>query len=185
MGQMRRQDDRNGVARPRRGLWRDRSGAALVEFAFVAVPLAALIVAVLEVCTTFFAQQLVESATEVVGRRLMTGEAQKANTTATQFRTIACNELPSFMDCSRLMIDVRSVNSFSGASAAGPTMTYDANGNVTNTWQYSPGGPGSINIVRVMYRWKTGTGPLGFGLANMPGGQRLLYATSVYKAESY
>jgi hypothetical protein len=56
---------------------------------------------------------------------------------------------------------------------------------VTNSFAYSPGGPGDIVIMRVMYAWPVVGGPLGLNLANQPDGSHLMLATAVFKNEPY
>ncbi|MBY0520952.1 MAG: pilus assembly protein, partial [Sphingomonas sp.] len=145
--------DRFGRSFPGARLVGDRSGAAAMEFALVATPLAALMVAILQTSLTFFAQQNLETVAEKSVRQLVTGQAQKANTTQAQFKTLVCSKLPIFMKCANVYVDVQSAASFSAANTAPPALTYDVNGAVTNAWVYSPQGAGSINVVRIMYAW--------------------------------
>lgn len=164
---------------------RDRRGATLVEFAIVAAPLFALLIAIIQTSLTFFAQQALETAAEKSVRQLMTGSAQKAGMTQSQFKTAACTNLPAFMPCANLMVDVQVATSFSGVNNAPPTITYDTNGKPNNSMAYQPGGPGEISIVKLMYIWDVQQGPLGFDLSTLSNGKRLLVATSVFKTEPY
>ncbi|MET0309063.1 MAG: TadE/TadG family type IV pilus assembly protein [Sphingomonas sp.] len=167
----------------------DRRGAVAIEFAFVATPLAALMVASVQTSLVFFAQQTLESAAEKSVRQLMTGQAQSANMTQTQFKALVCSKLANFMggsDCAtKLLVDVRTAASFADASTAAPTITFDNTGKVNNSWSYTPGQAGSINIVRIMYLWDVPSGPLGFDLSTMSSSRRMLYAVSVFKTEPY
>jgi hypothetical protein len=56
---------------------------------------------------------------------------------------------------------------------------------VTNVWLFNPGNPGDIVIVRVMYQWPVFMGPLGFTLANLSNGNRLIMASTAFQNESY
>ena len=105
--------------------------------------------------------------------------------TAAQFKTAACNNLPTFFQCANLMIDIQTTSAFSAATTTMPTLTYDANGNPTNTWAYNVGGAGSIVVMRLMYVWPVLPGPLNFNLANQGSSKRMLMATSVFKSEPY
>jgi len=167
-----------------RHLARDRRGAAALEFALVSVPLGALMVAILQTSLTFFAQQTLETTAEKSVRQLMTGQAQAISMTQVQFNALVCSKLPVFMKCSKVVIDVQQATNFSTASTAAPTLTYDANKNITNK-VFTPGGPGTVNVAKIMYIWNEQKGPLGFDLSNMSGGSRLLIATSVFKTEPY
>ncbi|QSR18106.1 TadE/TadG family type IV pilus assembly protein [Novosphingobium sp. KA1] len=163
----------------------DTSGATIIEFAIVAPVFLAVLVAILQVALVYLAQDGLEGATETASRLLATGQAQQAGMNAAQFQTAACSSLPSYMNCSGLMVDVRTASSFSSADTGMPVLTYDSNGNVTTSFAYTPGGQAAIVVVRFMYLWPTSSGPLGFNISNQPGGKRLLLATSVFKSEYY
>jgi Flp pilus assembly protein TadG len=176
-------DDR-AMTRAKR-LLRDERGAAIIEFAMVAATFLALLFGSLQIALIFFAQQSLETAAEATTRQIMTGQVQHANMTSAQFKTAACNNLPTFFKCANLMIDIRTASAFSAASTAMPTLTYDAHGNPTNAWSYDVGGAGSIVVMRLMYVWPVLPGPLNFNLANQGSSKRMLMATSVFKSEPY
>ncbi|NIJ16458.1 TadE/TadG family type IV pilus assembly protein [Sphingobium vermicomposti] len=165
-------------------LAQDVRGAAIIEFAFVAAPLIALILAVFQTSISLFTQQTLETAAEKVGRVVMTGQASSANMTATQFKNLTCSKLPSFMPCSSVMIDVNAFTSISSISTSKPNITYDNSGNVSNSWKFDLGDQGDIVIMRIMYLSPSAYGPLGFTLANQPNGKRLMVSTLVFKNES-
>jgi len=177
--------DRRQMRRDRlRAFGRDDRGATVLEFAFVAAPFFALLIAILMTTLVFFAQQALETAGEAASRLIMTGQAQQAGWSASQYKTQVCAKLPPFLSCSELMIDVETAASFSAASTTTPTITY-SNGSASNAWQYQVGTAGSIVIVRLMYLWPVVTGPLGVNLSNQTGNNRLLIATSVAQTEPY
>ena len=163
----------------------DTRGATVVEFALVAAPLIALLLAILVTSLTFMAQQALETTAEGASRLIMTGQAQTNNWTAQQFQTQACRYLPSFMDCSKLMIDVETASSFSSISTAPITITYDPKTGKPNNLVYKTGGAGDIVVLRLIYMWPVVSGPLGFNLSNSGNSQRMLFATSVAKTEPY
>ena len=172
--------------RPRlRNLAADEHAATAVEFAILVMPLLFLILASLQLAIIFFAGQCLQSAAIASGRQLMTGAAQDAGLTQAQFHSAVCANAPVLFSCSNIMVDVQSAGSFSSISTGSLTPTYDASGAVTNSWSYSPGSPGDIVILRVMYSWPVVAGPLLPGLANQSNGDRLLVATSVFKNEPY
>lgn len=160
-------------------------GATAVEFALLAAPLIALLLAVLQTALVFFLEETMQTAAEASGRQLMTGTAQNAGVTQSGFASVVCSNLPSLFDCSALMVDVQAASSFSSISTAPLTLTYSKTGAVTNSFQYSPGNPGDIVIVRVMYDWPIVGGPLGSLLANQSNGTRLLVGTTVFKNEPF
>jgi Flp pilus assembly protein TadG len=181
---------RGGVARPRRRvlslatLWADESAAAAVEFSLVSLPVIGLLLASLQLSLIFFAGQMLQSAATNAGREIMTGQAQKNGMSATQFGQAVCSSVSTFFNCGAMMVDVEAANTFSSVSTAAPTITYDSHGNVTNQWSWSPGAPGQIVVVKVLYNWPV-FGPALLGLSNQPNGGHLLMAVTVFKNEPF
>jgi Flp pilus assembly protein TadG len=168
-----------------RGIARDKRGSALIEFAAVAAPFIALIFANLATSIAFFSQQLLDTTTEKMSRKLMTGQVQKAGITQEDFKLAICNDLPSYLKCDRVMVNVRKAADFQAADTSAASITFDANGQVTNEWKFEAGQPGEVVLMQVYYRWPNVTGPLGFSLANMSNGERLLVSTAIFKTEQY
>ncbi|KQN93152.1 pilus assembly protein TadE [Sphingomonas sp. Leaf231] len=166
-------------------LRRDQRGATIIEFALVALPFIVLILATIQTGFVFFAQQALETTAEQTARQLMTGSAQKTGMTQAQFKTIACGNLPAFMSCAKMMVDVQSATKFADVDTNALVLTYDQNSQVTNTWQFAPGGPGSVVVMRLLYLLPVVGGPLGFDLATTTGGRRVLVSTFVFKSEPY
>lgn len=176
---------RSSGARTATRLAASTRAAVALEFGLIAIPFFALMIAVLQTSLVFFAQQTLETTAEKSARELFTGAAQRAGMSKTAFKTLVCSNLPHFMKCSNVLVDVQSASTFAGISMSAPTIEFDKDGNVSNSFVYSPGGAGSINIVRVMYIWDVQMGPLGFDLSTMSNKKRLLYTTSVFKTEPY
>ena len=169
-----------------RALRRDRSGATIIEFALVAAPFIALILATLQTSLVFFAQQSLETAAEETARDLVTGKAQQSNWVLQDFQQDACSHLYSFMKCPNLMVDVQRADSLAAIDTSTPTITYKKDGSIDQSkWQFNPGQPGDIVVMRMMYVLPVISGPLGFNLSNMQGSRRLLVATSVFRSEPY
>ncbi|MGY8665650.1 TadE/TadG family type IV pilus assembly protein [Bradyrhizobium sp. UFLA05-109] len=173
----------------KRRRWRaflaDRKGATAVEFALVGAPFIALLLAIIQTFLVFFAQQLLEQVVNQSSRAILTGQAQAQSMTQAQFASAVCSNVVILFDCKGLMVDVQVASAWSSANTGMPTLTYDAQGNVTNTWQYSPGNQGDIVVVRVMYLWPVYLGPLGFNLANQSNGSRLIMATTAFMNEAF
>jgi Flp pilus assembly protein TadG len=167
------------------GFARREDGAAAVEFAIIAAPFIALILATVQTALAFFAGQVLESAVADSSRQVLTGSAQNAGLDQAGFASLVCGKIQTLFNCGGLMIDVQTANSFGAANTSPPSLTFDGNGNVTNSWQYNPGNPGDIVVMRVMYQWPVFLGPLGLSLANEGNGNLLLMATAVFKNEPY
>jgi Flp pilus assembly protein TadG len=164
---------------------RNRAGSAAVEFALVAPMFFALLFAIIETGIMFFANQVLETITQNAARQIMTGQAQTAGDTQTQFQAYVCSQIPALFTCANIAIDVESWPAFSGAMAV--TSLIDANCNfISNNLQYNPGGPGSIVLVKLAYQWPLFVTGLGFNITS-PGcsNKRLLVAAAAFQNEPY
>lgn len=168
-----------------RALPRDRKAATAVEFALLVTPLMALILASLQLSLIFFAGQILQTAAMAAGRELMTGSDQQAGMSQSAFQSNVCNYIQVLFTCNNVMVDVESASSYSSLNMTPLTLTYNAKGQVTNTWAYNPGGAGDIVILRVMYNWPVFGGPAALGLSDQPNGAHLLVATDVFKNEPW
>lgn len=177
---------------------RHEKGTTAIEFGAVIGPFLGLMFAIIETAIVFFASQTLETATADSARLIMTGQQQSTTVNMTpeqklaEFKKRLCNASPAtgepapllkaLFDCSKLVIDVRNYSGFSGADFSKPI---DGSGNLINSAQFSPGGQGAIVVVRVMYPWQLWVSGLGFNIADMSGGKRLLVATASFRNEPF
>lgn len=170
----------------RRNRWlcflKNNKGATAVEFALVAAPFLALIIALLQTFLVFFAQELLESVVRQSARLVMTGQVQAQNMSQTTFQQQVCSQVRIFFNCSGLMVDLRVASAWSSADTSLLMPTYDGNGNVNNM-QFNPGSAGDIVVLRVMYIWPVMLGPLGFNLSNLSNGNRLIMSSAAFQNE--
>ncbi len=164
---------------------RGQGGAAALEFGLVAAPFLALLVALFQTGMVFFAGRVLDEVVADSSRYIMTGQAQMTGMTQSGFATYVCNQTAALFNCNNFMINVQNYNSFSAASTSTPTLTFNSQDQVTNSWAWSPGNPGDIVVVQVMYQWPVVLGPLNFNLANLSNGNRLLVSTAAFKNEPY
>src|SRR3954447_4866230 len=162
-----------------------RSGATATEFALIAPVFLALMIAIMQVGIVFFAEQALQSAAVMASRLVLTGQAQNSSMNQAQFLNAICPKVQALFDCGSMMVDVQTYSSFNGADYSTPTLTYDANGNVTNAWSFAPGNAGSIVVVRFIYQWPVIGGPLGFSISNLTNGKRLMMGVSALRVEPY
>ena len=164
----------------------DQRGAALLEFAFVAPMLLALLLAIVDTSLQFFAQQNLESVNEKAARLLLTGQAKTNNWSESDFKTQVCNRLPSFMQCAKTIVEVRRASSFDSIDTTRSTITVDATGKPTGGSGYNYGTAGDIVMVRISYLWPIKFAPFDFGSTYVNyGGRRLMVSTTVIKTEPY
>lgn len=159
-------------------------GAAAVEFGMVAAPFLALMFAIMETALVFFASQTLETAVADSARLIMTGQAQSQSFDAATFKNSVCSKVGGLFDCAGgLYVDVKTYSSFGSVDNSTPV---DANGNLkTSSFGYTPGGPGDIVVVRLMYQWPVYASMIGFHIGNMAGNKRLLMATASFRNEPY
>jgi Flp pilus assembly protein TadG len=160
-------------------------GATAAEFALVATPLTAVLFASIQFAEVFYFDQVLQTAAVQAGRSLMVGSPQKQTMTASQFKAAVCTSLSSAFNCSSLMIDVQSANSFSTLNTTPIRLTYSGSGQVTNDFSYSPGSQGSVVIIRLLYAWPVFGSVLAPGLDDQGNNTHLLVGTSVIKIEPY
>jgi len=162
---------------------RQQDGAAAVEFAMVAAPFLALVFAILETAIVFFAGQALETAAADSARLILTGRAQTQSMDQAKFKEAVCQKIYGLFDCANgVSVDVQTYSSFSSISIQSPV---DKNGNMASQFSFNPGGPGDIVVVRLFYQWPVYVSLLGFNLADMSGGKRLLAATVAFRNEPY
>ena len=180
-------------ARARRSVLSDRRGGAIVEFALVAAPFLALLLAILQTSLAYLAQESLETAVEVAARGIVTGQTQSADIKslaqgmtqaqlAERFRKSGCAQLPIFLSCSRLYVDVKSAPG-GGLAIAPLDLRLDANGKLSAPLSYSLGEQGAVVIVRFVYVWPMRITPQPDLSGNA--GSSILMATSVSKSEPY
>jgi Flp pilus assembly protein TadG len=178
---------------------RNRSASAAVEFALVAPVFFALLFAIIETATMFFASQVLETITQDSARVLMTGQAQSgqvgtcadpvsgapAACNQATFKNYVCSQIPALFNCNSpngIFVDVESYQLFSNVVI---NSQIDGSGNFLNNMQYNPGGACAIVVVRLFYQWPLFVTGLGYNIANMSGNTRLLSATAAFRNEPY
>ena len=163
-----------------------RGGTTAVEFAFIAPPFFALIIAIFQMTMFLFAQQALQTAAVSAGRLVMTGQVQNAGLTQAQFKTNdVCPLLSAMFTCSNVYVNVQMYNDFSSASTASPTLTYNTDGSVSNTWAYSLGSPGQVMVLQLVYQWPIISGPLGSVVKNLGNGTAEMMGITAFRVEPY
>ena len=182
-------------------------GASAVEFGLVVIPFLALLLSIFETGFMYWESAGLQVAVQDASRKLLTGIAQGAGVaSADQFRTsylcptTGTRVLPSFIDCTKLIIDVRSYPktiSYSAFSTLDTANDFYAAG---ATRLFCPGRSGSITIVRVAYPMPVylptivGTtnatiqmlaAGLVSGVPGTSGYSHLLLGTAVFQTEPY
>jgi Flp pilus assembly protein TadG len=171
------------------------NGAAAVEFAFVSLPFILLLLAIIQIVFTAWANQNLDEAVQQTVRRIYTGDFQasskgsSASAIMTALKADLCgtqgSRVPTAFSCSDVKIDVVLSSSFGAGSAPTPV---DQN---TGTWstgfgsRYQCAPPASIVVVTVAVRQPVAFKVLNIGAISFSDGSRLLQSTVVIRTEPY
>jgi len=160
---------------------RAQLGATAVEFAMIAPLFLGTLIAIFQMCIYMFAQQALQNAASEAGRLFMTNNGQSLS--QAQYKQAICdNFLPgAIFSCGNLIVVVQSYNDFASASTSAPAL-YN-NGNPVTNWAYSPGTPGQVMVVQLVYPWTVISGPLGFALSTLPNGQAEMLGVAAFRVE--
>jgi len=159
---------------------RQGEGATAVEFALVAPAFIALLYAIFQTALVFFAQQVLQTATLQAARQIMTGQAQSANMTQTQFQAAVCANAAGLFNCSGIYAAVQTFTTFPNVTMYNPITAGKFTG---SGMPYSPGAPGDVEVVQVFYQWPVWPGPLGFSLGNAGANTDVIVATAAFRNE--
>jgi Flp pilus assembly protein TadG len=161
-----------------------RKGATAVEFAIIAPIFVGLLISVLETALYVFAQSAMQAAAAQAGRLFLTGQAQTQGLNAAQLVGDVCP--PALFTCGNMMVDVENYSSCtSPPNTSMPTLTFNAQGQVTNSWNYNPWTDGQIVVVRLMYQWPVVAGPLSLIVPNYSNGTSLIMGVAAIRVEPY
>lgn len=177
---------------------RDKRGATAVEFGLVAIPFLGMLMATFDTGLAFFAERNLDAAVQTAARQIRTGAVQSAGVVkASDFvSTYICptkgSLLSSFIDCTKLIVDVRTSTTLTGNNLSNDF--YKATGSNPN--QFCLGAPHTVTIVRVAYPmpWYLPVISVGgvaqtAGLVNdvpsNPGWKILLVSASAVRTEPY
>jgi len=171
---------------------RDDRGAYAVEFGLLALPFFGLIFAIVEVSWVSFNSEQLQAAVSRASRQVMTGTAQQNYSTPASFvsnllcPTDGTRILPSFMDCSKLIVDARTAADFKSADMTSSFYTQ-------SSLKYCLGKANTVVVLRVVYPMES-IFPLSIynryiGLANnvpnAPGWKHVLLGSAVFETELY
>ena len=158
-------------------------GSTAVEFALISFPFIFVIIGIIEMSLMFGAQSVLLGATNEASRLIRTGQVQQtAADPEIMFRDLLCDKADAFIRCSNLQYEVVEMDDFS--SFADFEAEYDEDGNLISRG-FIPGGVNSVNLIRVIYRYRFGTPLIGNFLSDRPNNTKLLMATVVLQTEPY
>lgn len=164
-----------------RRLLRSKAGLTAIETALVLPPFILLTFGIIETAMLYFMATSLEAQTAAAGRKIRTGAVQAAANPLQAFKDELCGGLGGLIDCTKVILDVRSYPSFGGV--AYPSFL-NPDGTPNNP-QFQTGGPGDIVIVRVIYQWQILTPFLGEFFGDNGGQTKQLSSAAAFKNEPY
>jgi Flp pilus assembly protein TadG len=164
---------------------RERRGSAAIEFGILALPFISLTFAILEASLSFSTQQMLHNAVDRVGRDVRTGRLRSADLAGAGLRNLVCARIQLVVSrgCPDLAVDLQSYPTFTAVPKAIP-MTAGGDLN-TAGFRVAPGGPSTINQLRIFYRWPVITDMLRASMSSLPGGKTLLASTATWRNEPF
>ena len=165
---------------------RNESGVAAVEFALVALPLFALLFAIMEIGLIHFYSSNLQMAAEIASRELMLGALAPQTTLQKFIDEKLCytgGPLKSLFDCSKLRVEIDSPESWETSDTKN---NYNAFSNNLNAI-IDPPAPGRIGIVRIGYPLPEFAGLIGagdIGIVNFNGQRvRMIMGLAAFRVE--
>lgn len=162
---------------------RDKEASVAIEFGMLILPFSLVIFAVLESCASFAAQQVMANATDEAARQIRTGQEQGVD--SERLKKLICDDLSIIVSdgCPGLMYDLRQYTSF--PEAADDVVRMNDGDVNSGGFRVDPGGPDTINMLRVFYRWPIMTDFIRYQAKPLAGYTTLLYASAIWKNEPF
>ena len=171
---------------------RTESGAVAVETSLVLFTFVSLLFALIELAMVLLAFTSLETAVQVAGRQLRTGEFQQSGSNSqADFKNLVCANMGwlSSQCAADAFVEVRTFASFSDLAANPPLppSTFKPTTPATTPKTcFAAGNPTDIVLVRAYFKWRLFTPLLDHGLENMPGtGMRLMSSATAFRNEPY
>jgi Flp pilus assembly protein TadG len=162
---------------------RNRSGATVIEFAFIGPLFFGLLFGILETGLLYLKTTAIDAGVEEAKRVVMTGQVLAAGTPSQQlskFKVAFCDQAGWIIPCGDVKFDVRAFTSFASASMPNPVV-----GGVFNSggMQFNPGTPNQIVVIRAYYESTSITAMIRYDVANLTNGNVLLAGSAAFKNE--
>jgi len=170
----------SAISRERGGasaLRRSESGAVAVEFSMLIPLIVLMMLGALDLAYIYLAKTELSRITQDVGRVVRLGNAQTLS--GQTFQNMACADIVVILQCSGLIVNLTPYSSCATLTNNAPQLTYDANGNVTNSLVFNPGGPGDIDVLQISYQLPV-FGTSLFNFATQTNGSMLITASAVF-----
>lgn len=160
---------------------KDENGVTAIEFAFLALPFFALLMAIIETSIMFFAGQVFESAADDVGRMIRTGQLDQT-LTEERLREEICDRAAVLFSCSSILIDMQVVATYDELGDAPEPVGGEL---VPSAFNFEAAGPQQIVMLTIVSEWPVFTNYLQSYLSDLNNGNAMLSAIAVFRTEPY
>lgn len=136
----------------------NRDGVTAVEFGLVAMPFLLFAIGTMAIGLQFFTINALDFAVEKASRKIRTGQAQRANMSLGEFKSLICESGGDYIekDCDNIRVHVQNSSSWAGMAptscASNGQMTQQSN--TTASLAESSGGAEQVVLVTVCYDWQ-------------------------------
>ncbi|KQT78221.1 MULTISPECIES: TadE family protein [unclassified Methylobacterium] len=169
-----------------RSIGSDRTGAAAVEFAMIALPMLMTFLVILEVALMYWMGHAMDNATEIAARKISSDTlvaAPSGQTPSTSaLRTEICGQIGALFNCDSIRIHLRTFDTLSTASVALPIDP------ATRAWSEGFGTTsdcprdGAIAVLQVAAEF-VGLSGLSLGHEELANGNRVLQAAYTFRIQ--
>ncbi|MBE7183152.1 MAG: pilus assembly protein [Methylobacterium mesophilicum] len=161
-----------------------RDGATAIEFGMLVIPFSLLVFAVLESCISFAGQQVLANATDDIARQIRTGQFKRNEITTAEIQKRLCAKISIMVasGCPGLSFDLQQFTTFQDAAAV--RIEYEGRARV-RTKDVTTGGPSTINMLRVFYKWPVITDFLRKSMSNFDDNTILQFASVTWQNEPF
>ncbi len=134
-------------------LWRDRRGAAAVEFAVVSLPFITMLLFLVEIGYDFYAQVALDYGVQAAARQIQIGAAQGATNAAVFQTNYLCPALSGLLPCSSVSLNILPIPATGDYYAyVSATEHKNKSGQFdTSDYVFCPGHPNQLMLVQATY----------------------------------
>lgn len=158
---------------------RRQDGATAVEFAIIGLPFFVLIFLIFETAAMLFTDISLQSGVNQASRLIRTGQVQTQGINQARFRQIVCENVASYIDCSKIRIFV---TKSATPSFANRTNVMGATDETQQRWEV--GAASEWVLVQASYDWKLFIPQISM-FANVGSDKRRLTAGVLFRNEPY
>jgi Flp pilus assembly protein TadG len=160
----------------------DRSGAAALEFALIALPLFALLFGIIEVSLMFFVDAGLDASVRKVSRSIRTGQLATSGAPMSAFKAQICGELSLLFACEKnLLVRVAVISDISAVAADSPIA---ADGSLAVNEVFNPGKASDYVLVQAFLPW-TAVSFFSLSSTRLADGRYLLGSAVLFRNEPF